>query len=153
MDDKKQVKVVYVKFTPFDSNHEFLSDWDEIKVGDFVVGKAGLGDSVGRVVAVKSYAANDEYIQGCDKLTRKATNNETYDGEEVFNLKHTVAREKVFIKGDGTKVVKKVDDEEAFASDGASSESLMSIVRVVGIGIGIIAFMLYKEQVFELLGL
>lgn len=150
-ENKAKIKLVYVQFSPLGSRFEFFCPWEETKVGDFVVGRGELGESVGRVMKIL-YVEDD--LEAFSRLVRKATNNETYEGEEIFNLKHTVCREKKFIKGNGEIVVKKVDDaQEAGAEDHRDLDKLVGILRFVCIGIGIMLFMHFKEEVFELLGL
>lgn len=162
---EERITVVGVQFSPLGKRTEFFCPWQETKVGDFVVGRAGLGDSVGRVMSVrhKAISEKDKY----PKLTRKATNNETYEGEEVFNLKHTVAYEKKtiklsdFQKQDGGEQLKEEKAEEkAFSGESikeieanAKEDQMLRTLRIAGIGIGLLAALFYKEELLELLGL
>lgn len=152
MENKDKIKIVYVKFSPLGNAFEFFCEWEDTQVGDFVVGRGELGESVGRVMKI-IYVEDDP--EAFNKLTRKATNNEAYECEEIFNLKHKFKREKKFIKGNGEVVVKTIDEEteEGSPTDEADREKLFGILRFVCIGIGIMIFMMYKEEIFELIGL
>lgn len=150
-ENKAKVKIVYVQFSPLGNRFEFFCPWEDTKVGDFVVGRGELGESVGRVMKIQFV---DDDAAGYSHLARKATNNETYEGEEIFNLKHTVSREKKFIKGNGEVVIKKIDEiGEDSSDDHRDMDKLLSILRFVCIGIGIMLFMTFKEEILEMLGL
>lgn len=149
---ENKVKLVFVKFSPLGNAFEFACEWEDTQVGDFVVGRGELGESVGRVMKI-IYVEDDP--EAFNKLVRKATNNEAYECEEIFNLKHKHKREKKFIKGNGEVVTRTIDEasEEDGSSDEADREKLFGILRFVCIGIGILVFMTYKELIFEMLGL
>ncbi|MDO4178777.1 MAG: hypothetical protein Q4D21_06245 [Phascolarctobacterium sp.] len=147
---KSKTKIVVVQFSPLGNRYEFFCPWEETQVGDFVVGRGELGDAVGRVMKIQF---RDDEASDYSELSRKATNNEAYDCEEVFNLKHKHSREKKFIKGNGEVVVRKID--ELGEDEGSSSDlnNLMGILRFICIGIGLLIFMKYKEEILEMVGL
>lgn len=152
MESNSKIKIVYVKFSPLGNAFEFFCEWEDTQVGDFVVGRGELGESVGRVMKI-IYVEDDS--EAFNKLVRKATNNEAYECEEIFNLKHKFKREKKFIKGNGEVVTRTIDEEaeNGSATDETDREKLFGILRFVCIGIGILVFMAYKETFFELIGL
>lgn len=70
---------------PYSARTQLLCEIEGIKVGDYVVAPAGLGDASGRVMSVKPYVEGQNMsLKKLKKVSRVATAKEIAELEEVF---------------------------------------------------------------------
>lgn len=152
---------------PYSARTQLLCDIEDVKVGDYVVAPAGLGDSAGRVMSVKPYVEGQTMtLKKLKKVKRVATAKEIAELEEVFGHgskdddeeldPFEAALSKYYSKSKKTEteatveVDIKIQDEDATRAksstkDDAEEGGLLSKLRFVAVILAVLIYMYYDK--------